>query len=343
MEPILNTLYAMTQGSYLHLDHDTIKVEIENETKLQVPLIHLGGAVLFGNILISPFLIHRMAEDGRSVVFMSMNGRFKGRITGPVSGNVLLRKEQYAWAEDNGRKLAVSKMIVAGKTQNLRGLVVRAARESNKSDDSESLKKTSNELASMLSRLEKTEDIDETRGVEGIVSQIYYSTFNHMIKANNDDFTFSGRNRRPPRDRVNALLSFLYTMLANDCASAAEGVGLDPQVGFLHSIRPGRNSLALDLMEEFRSILADRLALSLINLKQLTASNFIVKPGGGVFLNDEGRKTVVIAYQKRKQEEMSHPFVKRKVPLGLVLHLQARLMARHIRGDMESYAPFIPR
>jgi CRISPR-associated protein Cas1 len=343
MEPILNTLYVMTQGAYLHLDHETVKVEVEKELKLQVPLLHLGAIVVFGNVLVSPFLIHNMGQEGRTLVFMTQNGRFKARLSGPVSGNVLLRVEQYRRSADATLALPLAKWFVAGKAQNQRQLILRSARESSDQDAASQLRHAAEWMARRLPAIETAAALDETRGMEGEISRAYFEVFGKMIKVDGADFLFDGRNRRPPRDRMNALMSFLYAMLAGDCASAAEGVGLDPQAGFLHALRPGRFSLALDLMEEFRSSIADRLALALVNLRKINAADFTIHEGGGVSLNEDGRKKVVIAYQERKQEELTHPTLNRKIPLGLAAHLQARLLARHLRGDTERYDPFIPR
>lgn len=343
MEPILNTLYVMTEGAYLRLDHDTIVVEVEKEKKLQVPLLHIGAVMVFGNVLVSPFLIHRLAEDDRSLVFMTSNGRFRARMRGPVSGNVLLRAEQFRRSMDPAAALELARAFVAGKGQNARQMALRAARDATDPANADSLRKTAEFIARRLPALEKVASLEEARGAEGEITRAYFDTFGLMIKADGSVFAFDGRNRRPPRDPMNALMSFLYAMLAGDCASTLEGVGLDPQVGFLHAHRPGRHSLALDLMEEFRVPLADRLALALVNLRTVTADDFTRHEGGAVTLNEAGRKKVVIAYQERKREELTHPGLNRKVPLGLVPHLQARMLARYLRGDVARYAPFMPR
>ncbi len=343
MHQLLNTLYITTEGAYLHLDHDTLKVEIEKETRLQVPVHHLGGIVCFGNIMLSPAAMARCAADGRFVVLLDRNGRFKARVEGPVSGNVLLRSAQHEAMTDKEKSLDIAKNMVAGKIQNTRQIVLRGAREAKAEDDERNLKKTSESLAGALSRLPKANNIDQVRGIEGESARAYFSSFDCMVREDRETFRFNGRNRRPPRDSVNALLSFLYALLMNDCVAGAEGVGLDPQMGFLHAIRPGRAALALDLMEEVRSVLADRLALTLINRKQIQAKHFIDRPGGAVHLDDRGRKEVVIAYQKRKQEEITHPLLNQKMPLGLVPHVQARLLARTLRGDMAAYIPYLYR
>lgn len=343
MHQLLNTLYVTTERSYLHLDHDTLKVNVEKETRLQVPLHHLGGVVCFGDVLVSPALIRRCGEDGRALVLFDRNGRFKARVEGPMSGNVLLRRAQHEASGDEEKTLSIAKKIVAGKIQNCRQVLMRAAREADDSEDEQPVREATETLANALSRLPRCDDLDQLRGIEGESARAYFGCFDRMVREDRESFRLDGRNRRPPLDPMNALLSFLYAMLTNDCVAAAEGVGLDPQVGFLHALRPGRAALALDLMEELRPILADRLALTLVNRRQVTAANFDDRPGGAVYLGEEGRKTVVVAYQNRKQEEILHPLLEQKVPLGLVPHVQARLLARVLRGDMDDYVPFLYR
>jgi CRISPR-associated protein Cas1 len=342
MKQLLNTLYVMTQGAYLTLDHETLKVEIDGKVQLQAPLHHLGSIVTMGNVMISPFLLGRCADDGRSIAILDRNGQFKCRMVGKVNGNVLLRQAQYEFVREDGKAKAIARNIVAGKVKNSREVVMRAARESSSQGEAESLYRTTDRLAGALLRLKDAEDIDAIRGFEGESANAYFQVFDLMIKPEaRDSFKMNGRNRRPPLDRVNGLISFLYTLLLHDCVSAAEGIGLDSQMGFLHALRPGRPALGLDLMEEFRCLLADRLALTLINRKQITAKDFEVRPGGATYLNDEGRKTVVVAYQKRKQEEFHHPVLDEQVPFGLLPHVQARLLSRHLRGDLEEYTPFL--
>jgi CRISPR-associated protein Cas1 len=329
MQQLLNTLFVMTEGSYLRLEHETVRVEQEGETRLQVPLHHLGSFVLFGNVMVSPFLLHKCAEEGRAVVLLDRNGRFRCRMVGKVSGNVLLR--------------GVARNLVAGKLQNARQVLLRGAREAHAAEAAEALHRAAELHGRGIERVGASSDVDFIRGIEGESAKVYFDTLDRMVTENRDAFRMTGRNRRPPRDPMNALLSFLYVLLLNDCVSAVEGVGLDPQMGFFHVMRPGRPSLGLDLMEELRPILADRLALTLINRRQITGSHFEARPGGAVYLSEEGRKTVVAAYQKRKQEEVSHPVMDRKMPLGLVPHVQARLLARHVRGELEGYPPFLYR
>ena len=343
MIELLNTLYVQTQGAVLHLDHDTVRVELERETRLRVPLLRLSGIVVMGQVTITPFLIQRCAEDGRSLVWLDRNGRFKARVEGPTQGNVLLRRAQHLSLSDKARTCMVARQIVAAKIQNSRQVLMRAAREATVEEDKVCLYEAGERLGGILIRLREITDIDEVRGAEGEAARTYFSVFGNMVRVERDGFTLNGRTRRPPRDRTNAVLSFLYALVRSECASALEGVGLDPQVGYLHSLRPGRPALALDLMEEFRPVLADRLVLTLVNRKQIQAEHFEEAPGGAVYLNDEGRRAVIVAYQKRKEEEITHRVLKQKLPLGLVPHIQARLLARHLRGDLKDYPPFLYR
>ena len=316
---------------------------MEGTHRFSVPLHHLGAVVCFGNVLVSPALMARCAEDGRTLVLLDRVGRFKARLEGPVSGNVLLRRAQHLALSDSTKTTAIARSMVAGKIKNSRTVVLRSAREAEDEKDEQILRATAKILARGGTRLVNTGDIDVIRGIEGESARSYFGSFDSMIRQDRSSFKMDGRNRRPPRDPINALISFLYTLLLTDCIGALEGVGLDPQVGYLHSLRPGRPSLALDLMEEFRPVLADRLALTLINRRQLAIGDFVERPGGAVFLGDDGRKTVLVAYQKRKQEEIVHPLLERKIPFGLVPHVQARLLARYLRDDVESYVPFIYR
>jgi len=342
MKQLLNTLYVMTQGAYVCLDHETVKVEVEGKVQMQVPLHHLGAIVTMGNVMLSPFIMGRCADDGRAVVILDWNGRFTCRIVGKTTGNVLLRQAQYEAVRDKELSTAIARNIVAGKVKNSRQILLRGARETDHQDEIASLKKAADVLADALFHLKDSTDIDHVRGLEGESAHAYFHVFDRMVKEEDrPTFTMKGRSRRPPLDPINGLLSFLYTLLLNDCITAVEGVGLDSQMGFLHALRPGRPSLGLDMMEEFRSVLADRLALTLINRKQITGKSFEVRPGGATYLNDAGRKEVVVAYQKRKQDEFHHPILDEKVPFGLLPHVQARLLARHLRGDLEAYTPVL--
>lgn len=341
---ILNTLYVMTPHSYLHLENDTLRVEVEREKKLQVPLHHLGSVVCLGNIMVSPALMHRCADEGISLVLLDGNGRFKARLEGAVSGNILLRQAQHRQAGDAAFALNVSRAMIAGKLRNARQVLLRGSREAANEEDSKALTVAATALRASVRSLPQAANLDSVRGIEGDAAKVYFAAMNGIVrKEARGNFAMDGRTRRPPRDRFNALISFLYSMLMNDCRSALETVGLDPQLGFLHAVRPGRAALALDLMEEFRAIMADRLALTLINRGQVVAKDFDVREGGAVMLEGETRRTVVVAYQERKQEEITHPLLESKMPIGLLPLIQARLLARHIRGETESYLPFLAR
>ncbi len=338
---ILNTLFVLTEGSYVHLDHETVRIDFKDEKKMQVPLHHLASIVVLGNVLVSPFLIHRCADEGKSIVFLDRIGRFKARLEGPVSGNVLLRCAQHRIAKDREASLQVARRILAGKLQNCRQVLMRGAREVSVSSEGAALRKDANSLSELIEALHDAELHDQLRGIEGQAARIYFNSFNKLIKCSRESFNFTARSRRPPLDPLNAVLSFLYTLLVNDCATASEAVGLDPQVGFLHALRPGRPALALDLMEELRPIVVDRLVLALINRRQLQPGDFEERPGGSVFFNDAARKNTITEYQKRKESEVTHAALEKKLPLGLLPFTQAQLMARHLRGDLPDYLPFI--
>jgi len=343
MHELLNVLYVQTQGAFLHLDSETVRVEVERETVLRAPLLRLGGIVMFGQVSISPFLVHRCAEDGRSLVWLGRNGRFKARVEGPTRGNVLLRRAQHLALSHPEQPSRIARQIVAAKIQNSRQILLRAGRESDDESDQLPLKEAAARLAMILPRLKACDDLNEIRGAEGDAARTYFGVFGHMVRGDRAHLGPEGRTRRPPRDPVNAILSFLYALLRAECSSALEGVGLDPQVGYLHALRPGRPALALDLMEELRPVLADRLAITLVNRRQLGKSDFEGTPGGAVHLTEDGRKTVIVAYQRRKEETIQHRVLRERVPLGLVPHVQARLLARHLRGDVKEYPPFLYR
>jgi CRISP-associated protein Cas1 len=339
----LNTLFVMTPGAYAKLDGDTVRVDADGQKLIHAPLLHLGSMVFFEGSSLTPALLMRCAEEGREVTFLDFAGRFKARVVGPTGGNVLLRKAQYDAHADPVRNVDIARCIVAGKIKNARQLLLRGARETKGAAASLNLQDQAVALGALLLALPTAKTLDEARGIEGQAAACYFSAFGSLITRDKAEFAFRVRTRRPPRDRVNALLSFLYALLSGDCVGALEGVGLDPQFGYLHTLRPGRPALGLDLMEEFRAPFADRLALTLINLKQITPAHFEERPGGSVMLTADGRKTVLTAYQSRKREEVVHPFLKAKTPLGLVPHLQARLLARHLRGDLSAYLPYIAR
>jgi len=331
---LLNTLYVQTQGSYLHLDHDTVVLDVERTQTAQVPLHHLRSICLFGNVLVSPFLLDRCALDGRAVVWFNRHGRFRGRLAGPTSGNVLLRQAQYTAATDPVATANLARWMVKAKIQASTFVLSRV----NRDYPDARLSRASERLRLLGRRLDEQGDINAIRGIEGGAAKLYFEAFPALLRVGEPAFV--ARTRRPPRDPVNAALSFTYALLAQACASALEGVGLDPQVGFLHAVRPGRPSLALDLMEEFRAGFADRLVLSLLNRQQLKVKHFDERPGGAVFLTEEGRKTLLAAYERRLREETKHPVFKETVPIGLLPHIQARILARFLRNDIEKYVGY---
>lgn len=340
---LLNTLYVTTPESYVHLDNETLRVEVEKKTRLRVPLHHLSALVCFGHVSVSLPLMHKLADSGISLVLLDVHGRFKARLEGSVSGNVLLRQAQYRLASDPAFALNVARNCIAGKLRNCRQVLLRGARETKVPDDAAILTRSAADLAAALRALPGAGDADTLRGLEGEAARQYFAALTHLVRMPvREAFRMDGRTRRPPRDRINALLSFIYSLLMNDCRSALESVGLDPQIGFLHVVRPGRAALALDLMEEFRAF-ADRLALSLVNRGQLNEGDFVEREGGAVLLEGDARKTVLVAYQERKQESIAHPLLAESVPFGLIPHIQARLLARTLRGDMPDYLPYLVR
>lgn len=348
MKHHLNTLFVTTQGAYLRKEGEAVAVRVEKRTALRVPLHHLGGIVCFGRVSLSPQLMGRCAEAGVAISFLTEHGRLLGRVIGFTAGNVLLRREQYRRADamTNGEGhvdgcAAVVQPIVLAKLLNSRAVLLRAMRDYPHAAGREQVERVTKAIAGSIYQAQQTVEVDILRGIEGEAANGYFRVFSHLVTRNPDAWEFHGRSRRPPRDNVNALLSFLYTLLMHDARSAAEAAGLDSQVGFLHRDRPGRPSLALDLMEELRAVLCDRLALSLINRQQVQPTGFTTTEVGGVTMNDATRKIVLTAYQKRKQEELIHPYLGEKVSLGLVVHLQARLLARFLRNDLEAYPPFI--
>lgn len=344
MQTILNTLYVTSPEAYLRLDNKTLRVEVERQTRLRVPLHHVSSVVCFGEVLITAPAMWALAEAGKTLVLLDRNGRFKARMEGPVSGNILLRQAQFLAQADTERTLSLAQDFVAGKLHNSRNVLLRGAREAKLETDAAQLTQAATALGHSLTRLPRTTDLDAVRGTEGEAARQYFQVLTCLVKPDaREAFAMRQRTRRPPLDRMNALLSFLYSLLMNDCRSALESVGLDPQLGFLHAVRPGRAALALDLMEEFRAPLADRLALTLINRAQLQAKDFILEPGGAVRLTNDARKTVLTAYQLRKQEELTHPLAQRSLALGLIPQLQARLLARVLRNEAEGYLPFIPK
>lgn len=341
MKKLLNTVYVTTEGAALKKDGENLVAEIEGAEKARVPLHMLASVVAFGPILISPALIGICAERGITLALMDRVGRFQARIEGPVSGNVLLRRAQYRMAD---AATDIVRSIVMGKIANQRAVIRRALRDYGAElapAGREALDRASDRMAVILRRVQmKDNSVDLLRGSEGEAATLYFGAFDHMVRSPDADLRWSQRSRRPPLDPLNALLSFLYTLLTHDCRSACEAVGLDPAVGFLHRDRPGRPSLALDLMEELRAPLADRLALSLVNRRQLRSADFRKMESGAVLLTDDARKAVLTAWQDRKKEERLHPFLQEKAPFGLVPYLQAQMLARHLRGDIDAYPPW---
>jgi CRISPR-associated protein Cas1 len=338
----LNTLFVTTQGSYLAREGEALLVRVEKQTKLRVPIHTLGGVVCFGRVGISPSLMGLCGERGVAISMLSFNGRFLARVNGFTSGNVLLRREQYRRADLPEGSAAIARAMITAKVANARSVLLRSLRDYPDAAGSSFVRSAAERMALSLQDLSREgQTLDSLRGMEGEAANAYFGCFNHLITNQQDSFVFRGRSRRPPLDNVNALLSFLYAMLAHDARAACEAAGLDAAVGFLHRDRPGRPGLALDLMEEFRPYIADRLALSLINRKQVGPAGFTTAEGGAVSMDDATRKAVLVAYQKRKQEQVIHPFLGEKVSVGLLIHLQARLLARHLRNDMPAYVPFV--
>ena len=341
MKKHLNTLFVTTQGAYLAKEGESVIVRVEKETRLRIPVHTLGGIVCFGNVGCSPFLMGFCAERDVAISFLSEYGRFLARVQGPVSGNVLLRREQYRRADDMTFSAQMARSVLTGKLANCRTVLQRALRDHSDKLDKDQVSQVSKQISYSLKRLQEDMPLNSMRGIEGDAAHVYFKVFDHLITSQKEDFSFQDRNRRPPLDNVNCLLSFLYTLVMHDVRSALESVGLDPAVGFLHRDRPGRPGLALDLMEEFRPFIADRLTLSLINLSQVQKKGFKNSESGAVLMDDETRKIVLVAYQKRKQDEIMHPFIEEKVTIGLLFHTQALLLARHLRGDLDGYPPFV--
>jgi CRISPR-associated protein Cas1 len=341
MKQLLNTLYVTTQGAYLARDGEAVAVRLEKKTIFRVPIHTLGAIVCFGRVSSSPALMGLCGERQVGLAFLSEHGRFRARVQGPVSGNVLLRREQYRRADDLEICASVARAVVAGKVANCRTVLLRAARERPADDATGALERAIAELGRILSTLNRPLSLDAVRGHEGDAARTYFGVFDHLITAQKEDFFFRERSRRPPLDNMNALLSFLYTLLAHDATSSLEAVGLDPAVGYLHRDRPGRPGLALDLMEELRPIMADRLAVSLVNRRQISAKGFRRSETGDISMDDETRKEVLVAYQTRKQQEIRHPFLGETITFGLLPHVQAMLLARFLRSGLDGYPPFL--
>lgn len=341
MRRLLNTLYITSPDRYLSLDGENVVVLSEKREIGRVPLHNLEAIVTYGFTGASPALMGACAKRNIALSFLSSSGRFLARVSGEVCGNVLLRKKQYFWSEEEERCLDIAKSFIIGKIYNARWVLERTVRDHSMRVDAGKLKKISEQMKHLLPAVQECDSMDTLRGLEGEGAKLYFSVFNELILQQKDTFMFSGRNRRPPLDPVNALLSFVYTLLTGMSTAALETTGLDPYVGFMHTDRPGRVSLALDLMEELRPVLADRFVLSLINKRLVSPSGFERKEDGAVLMDETTRKTVLSAWQSRKQETIKHPFLGEKVEWGMVLYTQALLLARYIRGDMDAYPPFM--
>ena len=341
MKTHLNTLFITTEGAYLAKDGQAVAVRIEKETRLRVPLHNLDGIVGFGRVGASPNLMAACAEAGVTISFLAPNGRFRARVTGFTPGNVLLRRQQYRLADDESVTADIARTIVLGKLANCRGVLLRAARDAGEASRRKALQQTAKRLSGRVFEVQQASSADSIRGFEGEAATNYFAAFNNLVRVPDSAFEFTKRTRRPPLDPLNALLSFVYSLLTHDARSACEACGLDAAVGFLHRDRPGRPGLALDLIEEFRPFLADRLVLSLINRRQVSGADFQTLESGAVQMNDAARKKVLVAWQERKQETTTHPFLNEKMSIGLLIHIQARLMARFLRGDLDAYPPFV--
>lgn len=340
MKRLLNTLYVFSENKYLALEGENVVVLADNEKVGRVPLHNLESIVTFGYTGASPALMGACAERNIDLCFMKSNGHFLARVTGKVKGNVLLRKEQYRVSDDKEKSVHIARNFILAKVHNSRWVLERATRDHKLSVDAERIKERSAVLAKSLEHIRKCEESSVLLGLEGEAASVYFSVFDELILQQKDSFYFNGRNKRPPLDNVNALLSFAYSMLAGMCGSALEAVGLDPYVGFFHTDRPGRMSLALDIMEEFRSVMADRIVLSLINKRKIKPEHFVNKENGAVLLTDEGRKIFIQEWQNKKKETIKHPYIDEKIEWGMVPYVQAMLLARFLRGDMNEYPPF---
>ena len=341
MKKLLNTLYITTPDRYLSLDGENVVVSAERQEIARVPLHNLERIIAFGAVGASPALMGKCVSESRELVFMTRSGKFLARAEGEVNGNVLLRRTQYRVADDAEKSLRIAKNMIAAKIYNCRWTLERTLRDHPMRVNTELFSKKSSYLQEMIEKAVSASDADSLRGLEGEAASVYFSVYDDMILQQKDEFRFSGRNRRPPLDRVNALLSFAYSLCTGMCTASLEAVGLDPYVGFLHTERPGRRSLALDLIEEFRAQMCDRFVLTVINKKQIAPEHFDLRENGAVLLTDDGRKAFLTAWQKRKDDEITHPFLEEKVQWGLLPYVQALLLARYLRGDLDAYPPFL--
>ena len=338
MKKLINTLYITRQESYLHKERETIVIKQGKEKLAQFPALTIGNILCFGQVSVSPFLMGYCGEQGIGLAFYTEYGKFLARVQGKQSGNVLLRRTQYRWADDPEKFTPIARLMVAAKISNSRSVLMREVRNHG---DNPILSLAINKLATSQRRVQQARSVEEAMGMEGDAASAYFGVFNELLRSKG--FTFDSRVRRPPTDPVNALLSFAYTLITHECSSALQGVGLDPYVGFLHKDRPGRMSLALDLVEEFRAPWADRFVLTLINRQQIKLNDFVKEASGAVRLTDDARKVLLTAWQERKQVEIIHPYLQESVPIGLLPHCQAMLLARHLRGDTEHYPPYYLR
>lgn len=341
MKKLLNTLFVTKQNAYLRKDGESVVIELDKQVLMRLPIHTLNGIVTFGNVMASPFLLGLCSQRGICVSMLSEYGKFLARVEGPMSGNVMLRMAQMRAYENKVRKAEIARSFVMGKLYNARVVLMRRMRDHG---ETENLRKGAQRQLDVLSRVkESPPDTARIRGLEGEAAAAYFACFNDLLVAQKERFSIESRNRRPPMDPMNALLSYLYTLLAHECRGALESVGLDPQIGFLHELRPGRSALALDLMEEFRAIIAERVALSLVNLKQINYKNFKFSESGAVIMSDDARKVLLEAWQKKKREEVYHPFLNEKISVGLLPYAQALLLARHLRGDIDAYPPYLSK
>ncbi|MBF0220548.1 MAG: type I-C CRISPR-associated endonuclease Cas1 [Gammaproteobacteria bacterium] len=344
MKKLLNTLYITTQGAYIAKEGETLLIRVEGETKLRLPIHTLGGIVCFGQVSASPAAMGFCAENDILLAFYTENGKFQARVQGAVSGNVLLRRQQYRWADSGEQSATIARAIIGAKISNSRTVIGRALRDHPEANGQSELEAVHKHLKQLLRQMgHEPVQLDSLRGYEGEAAKRYFAVFDYLISGDKRSFFFRGRYKRPPLDNVNALLSFVYTLLAHDVTAALEGVGLDPAVGYLHRDRPGRAGLALDLMEELRTYLGDRLVLTLINRQQVKGGGFNQSESGAVMMDDATRKAVLVAWQERKRETITHPFLQEKVEIGLLPHIQAMLFARFVRGDLDGYPPFLWR
>lgn len=341
MKRLLNTLYITTPERYLSLNGENVVISEKSNEIGRVPLHNIDGIIAFGSNGASPALMGKCANDCIEIAFMDRNGKFLARVEGKKNGNVLLRRKQYRVADDDKQSLFIAKNMIIGKLFNSRWVLDRAVRDHSLRIDTDNFKRKQDFLKESIQKAQSCENADSLRGIEGEAAAVYFSVFDDMILQQKEDFYFKGRSKRPPLDKVNAMLSFAYALTTNMCVAALESVGLDAYVGFLHTDRPGRCSLALDLIEEFRSVLCDRFVLTLINKRMIDSGAFDEKEDGAVLLNDQGRKLFLQAWQAKKQEELRHPFLDEKIQWGLLPYVQALLLARYLRGDLDEYPPFL--